>query len=474
MKSRTFQAQGKKAPRFVAAFDSTTGMVRALGRYLEGKDFPGLGGTAPTSETLAALVNALPKVVREQLYIWSGAFEAIPAKQLGDVRAEELSRWVANSYPKRRYPAAMIGSSNGALVHLYAALGVPWLPQTFLIPVRRTGVHPDEPKQDLEWGVQHAAPLLEANPELQLHHMHDANQDRLMIQRMTYFRVKRLRLGEIYRRFLEENLAPGATIFLVECGLSWPTLQVGERHIFQMGALGGATPDEFLYGNERVASYLERYRSHRREWEQPQSDGERPEAEWGFEPSLREEVAQLAKDRGYHLQRIVFEQPEDVSPLVADLYCWWYEQRGLPGNRLLVESFILMEPYWALHTGSVPFWMVFNMEPSLQRVHEYLDGAEPFDEIYLMLFAHGVESVGLAKIEEWETVLRRARRHCSFIGVDPPKFPRDFGVYARYYPHIKKRIRGRYPLPEPMTFDQFGQFLKQSKGRYKVQWLGES
>jgi tRNA(adenine34) deaminase len=44
--------------------------------------------------------------------------------------------------------------------------------------------------------------------------MHDANQDRLMIPRMTDFRVKRTRLGETYRRFLPGTLPRGATLFL--------------------------------------------------------------------------------------------------------------------------------------------------------------------------------------------------------------------------------------------------------------------
>jgi hypothetical protein len=422
---------------------------------------------------LATAVNALPRQVREQLYIWSGWAEAIPANRLGDVRAEEFSRWVVHAYPKRRYPAAMIGSSNGALVHVCAALGVPWLPQTFLIPVRRTGVHPDEPEQDLAWGRAHAGPLLAANPELQLHHMHDPNQDRLMIQRMTYFRVKRLRLGEAYTRFLEETLEPGATLFLVECGLSWPTTQVAERYIFQLGALGGATPEEFLRGSERVAAYLERYGSHRRRWDPPPPDGERPEAEWGFEPALREDVLRLAQRRGYRIRRIVFEEPEDPSPLVADLYRWWYGERGLPANRLLVESFIVMEPHWALRTGSAPFWMVFNMEPSLARVHRYLDAVEPFDEIYLMLFAHGVDSVGLASIEQWRSVLQRAGRRGSFVGVDEARFPRDFGVYARYSPELKKKLRARYPLPGPLASGQLERFLQQAGDRYQVRWIDE-
>ena len=44
--------------------------------------------------------------------------------------------------PDGRYPAVMIGSSNGALTHLAAACGVPWLPQTVLVPVRRPRADP--------------------------------------------------------------------------------------------------------------------------------------------------------------------------------------------------------------------------------------------------------------------------------------------------------------------------------------------
>jgi hypothetical protein len=194
--------------------------------------------------------------------------------------------------------------------------------------------------------------------------MHDPNQDRLMVQRMTYFRVKHLRLPEAYAQFLEETLEPGGTLFLVECGLRWPTTRVGERHLFQFGALGGATPAEYLHGGPRVEAYLRRYDSPRRRWDPPEPDGEHPEAEWGFEPALRADVEALARRRGWRLRRIVFDQPEDLSPLVADLHRWWYRRLGRPDGRLLVESFVLLDPYWALRTGAVPFWMVFNVEPS--------------------------------------------------------------------------------------------------------------
>ena len=64
-----------------------------------------------------------------------------------------------------------------------------------------------------------------------------------MLQRMTYFRFKWLRLPIAYRQFIERWLMPGDTIFLVECGLRWPATLLDERYVFQFGALGGATSD---------------------------------------------------------------------------------------------------------------------------------------------------------------------------------------------------------------------------------------
>ena len=77
----------------------------------------------------------------------------------------------------------------------------------------------------------------------------------------------------------------------------------------------------------------------------------------------------------------------------------------------------------ALATGSVPFSLVFNTEPSLAAIHRYLDAADPFDEIRLTLFSHGVESVGLPTVGQWRSALDRATKVGSFLGVDERAFP---------------------------------------------------
>ncbi|WP_181958466.1 hypothetical protein [Nonomuraea diastatica] len=451
-----------KPGRVVASFDSATGMLRALSRFLHGRDVPLIGQGPAAAEPLAAALsgaaNRLPRGLKERAYAASGWAEAVPLRQVGGIRSGALARWVTGHYPHRRSDVAFVGSANGAMIHLCAALGAPWLPQTLLIPVRRHGVHPDEPREDLRRTREAGQALVTANPDLVLHQMHDANQDRLMIAGMSYFRVKWRRLPAAYRHYLERTLAPGATLVVVDCELRWPVTRAGPRHVYQHGAPGGATPEEYEDGGPRVADYLRRYGSPHRRWDYPAADGESPEAEWGFEPGLLPDLRELAARNGWRLARMSFAEPEHVSPVVADLYREWYRRRGLPADRLLAECFLLLEPWWTLRSGSVPYWMVFNTEPSRASLTGYLDGADPFEEIRLLLFSHGVESVGLATIGQWRETLARAGKVGVFTGVDTRAYPRDFAGLARAHRELA-RIRATVPMPLPMKWETAEKFL---------------
>ena len=126
-------------------------------------------------------------------------------------------------------------------------------------------------------------------------------------------------LRGLHRGAAARGAEEGALAWVSECRRTWPTTLVAERHIFQHGALGGATPEECLHGGPRVEDYLTRYRSHRRRWEPPEPDGDRPEAEWGFQPSLRADVVRVADRNGWTVRSIAFEEPEDPSGVVAHL-----------------------------------------------------------------------------------------------------------------------------------------------------------
>lgn len=473
MKPLNWFRQRRAQPDALASFDSATCMARATAATLRGEDFPALGVVPRTVGAVAPYGNYLPRRVRRSLYARGGGDEAIDPDALDSVESRDLRRWVVDQYPERGYPAVLVGSANGAAVHLAALLGVPWLPQTFLLPVRRD-LDPGAPTADLEWGREPGRTLLAANPDLQLHHMHDPNQDHLMLQYMTYFRVKLLELGAVYEDFLDAVLAPGATVLTVECDLSWPTRRIDDRHYFQFGAAGGIPPAEYHEGSDRVAAFLERRGSDREQWVTPEPDGERPEAEWGFEPALREDVVRFAEERGFDVRRLSFDDTHDLSPPVADFYREAYRRRGLPADRLVVSSFALQDPWWTLRTGSVPYWATFNTEPDADRLESYLASvSDPYEEVHAMLFSNGVEAAGQASIERWREVLDRAEREGAFLGVDTDAYPADSGTYVRYNADFPEQIPDRRPMLPPVALDRFEAFIEDAPREYDVELSGE-
>ncbi|WP_433271366.1 hypothetical protein ACQPZF_12205 [Actinosynnema sp. CS-041913] len=440
--------------RAVASFDSASTFLRVLGRHLHGAGSPvlGLGPAARAAGLVLPAVNRLPVRLREALYTWSGWSEAVRQRRLRDVDSDAIARWAVGHYPRRRYPAVVIGSSSGALVHLAALAGVPWLPQTFLVPVRRHGIDPDEPRTSMTALAEERAAFAEANPGIAVHHMHDANQDRLMIRHMAYFRFKYQRLPPAYVDFLRECLAPGGTVLISDCTEHWPTTTTGPRQVFQHGAVGGATPEEYARGGPRIARFLAGYGSPVRAWDSPEPDSRSPEAEWGFDPTLVPDLARLSTAENWLLERLEFPSAQALSEPVAEAYRAWYAEQGVPADRLLVGSFALIDAHLPPARGLVPYWTVFSTLPARDMLDDYLRRTAPFDEIHLGLFSHGTRSAGLATIEDWDRVLERAR-HGAYCGVDRSAFPLDFASNARFHERAAALpAAGAQPGPAPWTW----------------------
>jgi hypothetical protein len=114
--------------------------------------------------------------------------------------------------------------------------------------------------------------------------------------------------------------------------------------------------------------------------------------------------------------------------------------------------------------------MVFNKQPSAGALKDYLEDRPGFDEIDLMLFSHGVNSIGLVSIDEWRRIIAAGAKRNSFIGVDEDAYPRDFAIFVRYHEDLVRKIKSRYPMPAPLSLETLDEFLNQSSGRYQVQW----
>jgi hypothetical protein len=383
-----------------------------------------------------------------------GAVQGVPARLLETFRVEAVDAWLCDRYGPGPFPGLVIGATSGAAAHLCAALGLPFLPQTTLLPVRHRSEDPDDSRAALAAGRRLAPGLLAANRDLALHHMHDANQDRSMVVRILYFRLKRLRLSAPYRAFLRERLAPGATVLLLDCERTWRATRVAERHWFQHGGVGGASEEEYFAGGPRVAAFLARMGSPRRAWDPPEPDERRREAEWGTEPALAADLAAACAATGLRLRRMPLAEPDDLSPLVADLHRAWLGERGLPADRLLVESYAPVMPTEALALGAVPFWARFTDEPARAALARHLEAAKPpFREIDLTLFANGVASLGQAAPRAWRALGARHARSARLVAVDERTWPVDPGQQLRL-PHAVRALGPSLTPPPPIAAER--------------------
>lgn len=152
--------------------------------------------------------------------------------------------------------------------------------------------------------------------------------------------------------------------------------------------------------------------------------------------------------------------------MVAGLFREWYAARGLPANRLIVSSFLLMDPMLALRTGSVPYWAMFGSQPSLDRLAGYLSGTPAYDDIRLTVFPHGADSIGLPGIGEWEAELRNARRHGELIAIDPAHYPRHFRSLTGFHRELNRLPR--VPALPPLGWDSARRYLAAMRWPHNV------
>jgi hypothetical protein len=413
--------------KVVASFDSASVLHASTVAALQRQRFPHLGNPGAIA-ILARIGGRLPWPLLKQIYARIGGAEGIDPEVLGDVDMERIAASFADAYPGDRYPALFIGSSNGALTHLAAAMQAPWLPGTVLVPVARVA-DAGRPDLALEFGRSVAPRLLDANPDIVLHQMHDDAQDEIMVARMTYLRPKWTRLPAAYREFIARRLAPGAPVFVVDDASTWPVVRVSERHVFQTGGRGGLTPEE----------YLERPHA-------PTPDGTSPEAEWGADPGFTASALEWAESAGHPVIRLRYDGPQEAADPVARTMRTWTRERGGAGDRLLVPSFVLGDPWRTIELGDVPFWTFFPVQPALDALRTHLATVEPYAAVDILLFEHGADSPGVARPEEWAQVVQEAGTEPRLLALRPDAFPHDIGALGRYGPALDREPDAGIPF----------------------------
>ncbi|WP_422774754.1 hypothetical protein ACN28C_21500 [Plantactinospora sp. WMMC1484] len=416
-------------------------LLAVASRAVRGLDCADLG-----YHPLLSRFRGAPEAVRRSALARAAIRAALPAEQAGAVDAEQVARWMVEHYPPRRYPGLVLGSPHGAAVHLATAMGVPWLPAGFDVAVQWPGGGVDRPVDALGHGRRIADRLLRANPGVRVRQVHDPAGRGVLAGSTISLVVRWHRLPGAYREFLGSRLAPGAPVLLLRDVRTWPVLDSGDGHGFQLGTPGsGLEPADFRPGSELLGQVLHGAGGDGASWDAP--DGGRAEyAEQGVEPGFEASLLDGVRAVGSPLHRVLFPGPDALSAAAADVYRGWLRAAGKSGDRCVVECGRLIDPWQVVRAGLVPYWCENATERSVTGAEWWLAGSTPFSSLDVLPEPPGVRSPALAGLPQWLAVASFGRRRRAVDRVAARGYP----VASVATRHATEVLRGQpYDLPPP-------------------------
>ncbi|MFJ6198945.1 hypothetical protein [Micromonospora sp. NPDC092111] len=438
----TADGAGLAGDRVVAAGSTGRVLVAATARALRGVDCADLGHPTPLSRFTVA-----PEPVRRAAVARAVGRVALTAEQAVEVDGERVARWIVDQYPRRRYPAVVLGSPHAASAHLAVALGVPWLPAGFEMTAHWRQGAVDRPRAALDHGAAVAARILAGNPDLHVRQVHcPASRGALAGGTVTLLARWRA-LPVAYAHFLADLLASGAPLLLIGDARSWPVLDSGQGHSFQLGSpASGLEPVDFHPDSPVLRQVLRAAGGDGAGWEPPEVSAAREHAEHGVEPGFEAGVRCWARGRGHDLHRVHVPRPGALSAATADLYRRWLRRAGKTGNRLVVECGRLLDPWQVVRAGLVPYWCENATRRSVEEVEWWLAGSEPFSSVDVLPESPGLRSPALAGLPQWLAVAAFGRRRRAL----DRSAARGYPVASVPTRRATEVLRGQpYDLPTP-------------------------
>ncbi|MGW0435958.1 hypothetical protein ACWDV4_25865 [Micromonospora sp. NPDC003197] len=396
--------------------------------------------------TLSRFRGAPPRV-RRVAVARAGSRAAMSVPRAGEIDVERVARWAVQHYAPRWYPGMVIGSPHGAAVHLATALGVPWLPSAFEVTVQWASGSVDNPVGALAHGAQIAARIIAGNPEVGIRQVHDPAVRGVLAGSTVSLVVRWRGLPDAYRWFLGSHLVPGAPVLLLRDARTWPVLDSGLGHTFQVGGpASGLAPADFLPARKVLDQLLRGLGGDPARWELPGPASPPSDAEHGIEPGFEASLREWVQGTGSPLHRILAPRPEVLSAAVADMYRGWLRSAGKSGNRCVVECGRLIDPWQVIRAGLVPYWCENAARRSVAGAEWWLAGSAPFTSVDVLPESPGLRSPALAGLPQWLAVASFGSRRRAL----------DRGA-ARGYPltpmptrRATEALRGQaYDLPTP-------------------------
>lgn len=434
---------GFPGPDRIVCLDSTARvLLAAASRALRGEDCADLG-----NQPLLARFRGAPEAVRRAAANRAGGRVAVPAEHAAAVDVERVARWMVDHYPPRWYPGVVLGSPHGAAVHLATALGVPWLPVGFEISVNWPDGAVDDAAGARAFGERVAARLLAANPGVTVRQVHDPARRGVLAGCTVTLLVRWRVLPDAYRQFLRSRVTPGSPVLLLRDARTWPVLDPGDGHSFQVGGPGsGLDPADFAKQSDSIDQMLRAAGGDPARWDPPGASCPQGYAEHGVEPEFESGLRAWADGADSPLHRVLFPRPDALSAAVADLYRRWLRGAGKSGDRCVVECGRLIDPWQVIRAGMVPYWCENATRRTVSGAEWWLAGSAPFSSVDVLPEPPGLQSPALAGLPQWLAVASFGRRRAAVDRMAARGYP----VTAVPTRRATEVLRGQpYDLPAP-------------------------
>ncbi|MBI4929035.1 MAG: hypothetical protein HY835_14805 [Anaerolineae bacterium] len=407
-------------------------VVRAVAAGLSGRAYSTFN-LPGWQKTALKVLGGLPQETSRRILMKFQAMSALDPEKLASITTASLTQIRLDDYKDVKGPFPMIvtgAALGGAAAYLSLAVDGPFLPSAFVFTLKG-----GSPLGDLETYVNRSAKLvdgiLERNPDLLSIQHYDPVHDGWLTRWANHVRLKLLKLPETYQDYIRKNLAPGGTIFLLNCGAKWLRLRRDLRSIIQVGGWGGISSQRFLEPDDDMVRVARKEGFTRFDWTMngfPVEEG--PESEWGVEAAYAKAVRAFCKANGYELVEASFTDPEDYARLAWRSAQLLLQKEDRQPAGVLVETFTQFDAISAMRTGLLPLWLVFNTTESLSFLQEmvrHFPKAKPVFFSPLITFSRTPD---LVPFRDWQLAL--VRYPMTVIGARSKHYPFDVAQLAEW------------------------------------------
>ena len=374
--------------------------------------------------------------------------EVLDEFKLDDLIQDRLGDY---SQFQTRFPSIVVGAAlGGATTYLSLALGGPFLPQTFVITLKK-GSYDGDVQEYLSRSLEKARQIAANDNRLMTIQHYDPIHDGWLTRFVNHLRFKLIDIPGQYINFIEKYLEPGGSVVYLQGEATWLRYRVGERSVFQVGGWGDISPEEFLEASPRIKKYARNAGLKYSDWRLTQFPLERgPESEWGSEPGFAERLEQFCSQKGYRFIRVPLTQPNDFSRLAFSAASKLIEIEGREPAGVLVECFSQFDSTSARLGGLLPLWLIFNTKDSARYLGEMAKHFPREKPVFFSPLSTFSITPDMATWNDWKDAL--GKQDFINIGARQNHYPADARALVNWQKPLHEWVQSNaHPIRHTLT-----------------------